>query len=265
MCIAKYTQITAALALALAAIAPATAATEATPWAQMETASLMVGIGGQSGDGVLNLPNLGTNCTYPFTIAGFGVGPHVGVSAIVASGPVTNLTRLEDFSGQYSASQGEGTVIAGAGAMSMKNNGNNVGIDFSSRTAGLGMGISGQGISVNMPVPPVNAPRVYVLEFGFNKELLNRENRAKLDEIVGAWKCRFVNIEVTGHTDTVGREDQNLDLSEMRANAVRDYLLGSGVVPTRVATSFAGESDQQVPTVNGVRLRANRAVVITIR
>jgi hypothetical protein len=40
----------------------------------------MVGIGGQSGEGQLTLPNLGTNCVYPFKVAGFGAGVQVGIS-----------------------------------------------------------------------------------------------------------------------------------------------------------------------------------------
>src|SRR5271163_1679247 len=122
----KYAPLTAVLVLSLATAAPAMAQGAPTgPWAQMETTSTMIGIGGQSGDGQLSLPNLGTNCVYPFKVSGFGAGIQVGISKISAAGPVKNLTRLEDFSGNYSATQGETTVVAGAGGMSMKNNANN--------------------------------------------------------------------------------------------------------------------------------------------
>jgi len=79
-----------------------------------------------------------------------------------------------------------------------------------------------------------------------------------------AWKCRFVNIEVAGHTDTVGKESDNLNLSELRAQAVRNYLVGAGVVPTRITTRIMGESDLQVQTANNVRLRRNRVAIVTI-
>jgi outer membrane protein OmpA-like peptidoglycan-associated protein len=71
-----------------------------------------------------------------------------------------------------------------------------------------------------------------------------------------------VNIDVAGHTDT--KEADNLSLSALRANAVRDYLVGGGVVPSRVTTRAEGEFNQQVLTVEGVRLRDNRVVVVTI-
>jgi outer membrane protein OmpA-like peptidoglycan-associated protein len=57
----------------------------------------------------------------------------------------------------------------------------------------------------------------------------------------------------------------NLQLSINRATAVRDYLLGSGIYPTRLAPLAAGENNQQVPTTQGQRLRANRVVVVTIK
>ena len=261
--IAKYSS--AALLLSLAASAPVMAQSGNQPWAQVETTSAIVGIGGQSGDGQLTLPNLGTNCVYPFKVSGFGAGIQVGISRASAAGPVANLTRLADFPGSYSAGHGEATVIAGGGGTSMKNNANNVSMTLSSQTAGLNIGVAAQGMTVAMPVAPETAPRVYVLEFGFNKDWLNKANKAKLDEMLASWKCQFGNIEIVGHTDAVGKEDANLKLSVNRATAVRDYILGAGVNPARVEPLAAGENNQQVPTYQGVRLRANRVVVVTIK
>jgi outer membrane protein OmpA-like peptidoglycan-associated protein len=262
----KYPLLATAFVLSLVTAVSAMAQSGvAEPWAQMETTSAMIGLGGQSGDGQLTLPNLGTNCVYPFKVSGFGAGIQVGVSKISAAGPVKNLTKLEDFSGNYSATQGEATVVAGAGSLSMKNNATNVSITLTSQTTGLNIGVAGQGMTVNMPVPPVNAPRVLVLEFGYNKDWLSLANRAKLDQLLSAWKCRFGTIEVVGRSDAVGKEDENLQLSIKRATAVRDYLLGAGVYPTRLPVLASGENNQQVQTYQGVRLRANRVVVVTIK
>jgi outer membrane protein OmpA-like peptidoglycan-associated protein len=225
----------------------------------------MVGIGGQGGDGQLFLPNLGTNCVYPFSISGFGAGVQVGVSRISASGPVNNLTKVEDFPGTYSSTQGEATVVAGRGTISLRNNANNVSLDLASQTTGLGLGLSGNKVTIDMPEPPLNSPRVFVLEFGFNKDFVNADSRKALSELMEAWKCRFVNIDVAGHTDTVGNESDNLNLAELRAQAVRNYLVGAGVAPNRITVHVAGESDLRVPTANNVRLRSNRVAIVTIR
>jgi hypothetical protein len=174
----KYLPICASLLLAVAARSPVLAQGDTMPSVQIESTSVMLGLGGQSGDGLLSLPNLGMNCTYPFTVSGFGAGIQVSVSKVSAAGVVKNLARLEDFPGQYSAIQGESTLIAGAGATSMKNSATNVVMDLTSRTQGLGLGFGAQGLTVRMNVPPPNAPRVYVMEFGFNKDWLGDDARA---------------------------------------------------------------------------------------
>lgn len=262
---AKLTPVAVAFVLLSVAAVPAAAQNTYEPWAQIQTTSAMIGIGGQSGAGRLNLPNLGTNCSYTFQVSGFGAGVQVGVSKVSASGPVKNLTRLEDFPGDYGATEGQATVIGGGGGISMKNKANNVAINLASQTAGLNIGFSGSGMTVNMPVSPTNAPRVLVLEYGFNKDRLNLANRGKLDQMLRAWKCRFVNFDIVGRTDAVGNQAENLNLSELRARGVRDYLLSVGVYPQRLPAQFSGENNQQVQTEQGARLRTNRVVVVTVR
>jgi outer membrane protein OmpA-like peptidoglycan-associated protein len=260
----KYVTKSAAFLLAFAA-GPALAQTPNFPWVQIESTSVNVGIGGQSGEGVLNLPNLGTNCAYPFKVSGFGAGIQVGISKASASGAVSNMTRVSDLAGDYSSAQGEVTPLAGAGAQSMKNRRNNVSIELKSNTQGLNLGFGGQGMSIQVADPPSNAPKTYVLEFGFNKDWVGQEGRPVLDQVAKAWKCRFSNIWLFGHTDTTGKEDTNLNLSEKRAAAARDYLIGAGIVPTRVGVVAQGENHPLVATANGVRLRSNRAVVVVIQ
>jgi outer membrane protein OmpA-like peptidoglycan-associated protein len=254
-----------ALALSPAAIVPAAAQQTYDPWVQIQATSAIVGVGGASGAGRLNLPNLGTNCSYTFQVSGFGAGIQVGVSKVSAQGPVKNLTRLEDFPGNYSATEGQATIIAGGGGITMRNNANNVTMTLASQTAGLNIGFSGSGITVNMPVAPVNAPRQLVLEYGFGKDRLNLANRAKIDQMLQAWKCRFVAFDIVGRTDAVGKQAENLDLSETRARGVRDYMQSVGVYPPRLPAQFSGENNQQIQTQQGVRLRSNRVVVITVR
>jgi hypothetical protein len=259
-----FLPISAGLLLAFAAGSPAVAQDNA-PSVQIETTSFALGLSGQSGDGLLTLPNLGTNCSYRFKVSGFGAGIHVGISKVSAGGPVKGLTRLEDFAGDYSVVQGESTVLVGGGGMSLKNKRNNVVMDLSSRTEGLGLGIGAQGLTIKMTVPPQNATRWYVLEFGFNKDWVGDEARGKLNQLVNTWKCRFGNFEVVGHSDTVGKEDQKLELSDKRAAAVRDYLLGAGIPASRVTAHGVGSNDLQVQTPQGVRLRDNRVVVVTVQ
>lgn len=261
----KYLPMPASLLLALGLTVSANAQAPNFPYVEMDATAVSAGIGGSSGEGVLRLPNLGTNCEYPFRVAGFGAGVQVGLTKVSASGAVQNMTRVSDLAGDYSAAQGDVTVLAGGGVMTMKNRRNNVAIDLKSNTQGLSIGFGGQGMSIQLSEPPVNAPRTYVLTFGFNKTWVNAESRATLDQLVRAWKCHYANIWLFGHTDTVGREDSNVDLSAQRATAVRDYLVGAGVFPARVGTIAKGDSSPLVATANQVRLRSNRAVVILVQ
>ena len=134
-------------------------------------------------------------------------------------------------------------------------------IELDAQTTGIGLGVSAQGLKIDMPIPPENAPRTYVLEYGFQKGWLNADNRKALDDLVDAWKCRFVNFDVTGGRDS--QETEGAKLASLRANAVRIYLVGAGVVANRITPKASDYL--RVLTGEGVRLRQNRVVVVTVR
>ena len=156
-------------------------------------------------------------------------------------------------------------MIAGAGSTSMKNQSNNVMIGLKSRTEGLALGFGGQGMTIQLADPVINAPLGYFLTFGFNKANVNQESRAILDQVIRAWKCRYASILSYGHTNTVGKEGSTLDLSAQRAIAVRDYLLRAGIAPTRVMTQEKREDKPLAATPNNTRLCTNRNVVVVIQ
>ncbi len=49
-------------------------------------------------------------------------------------------------------------------------------------------------------------------------------------------------IQVTGHTDSTGSAEYNLQLSQKRAQSVAQYLVAQGVAPNRVVARGLGES-----------------------
>lgn len=50
-----------------------------------------------------------------------------------------------------------------------------------------------------------------------------------------------IRIEIQGHTDDIGTEEYNLDLSQKRANEVMAYLIERGLEPSRVEAKGYGE------------------------
>jgi outer membrane protein OmpA-like peptidoglycan-associated protein/tetratricopeptide (TPR) repeat protein len=51
-----------------------------------------------------------------------------------------------------------------------------------------------------------------------------------------------LKIQINGHTDNVGSEDDNLQLSNARAKAVHDFLIAEGIAPERLRYKGFGES-----------------------
>ncbi len=94
--------------------------------------------------------------------------------------------------------------------------------------------------------PEPAAPQKLVLEgvnFDFDKATLRQEDVSELDKNVEALKAwGDVNIEVAGHTDSMGSDAYNMRLSKQRADAVRNFLISRGVAADRLTAKGYGES-----------------------
>ena len=103
------------------------------------------------------------------------------------------------------------------------------------------------------------------LKFDFDKATLRPENRELLSRIAGILlTSKDFSVSVYGHTDDVGTEDYNQNLSERRAKTVRDYLVEAGLDPAIVTTEGMGESQPLVPETTDVARAKNRRVEIGI-
>jgi outer membrane protein OmpA-like peptidoglycan-associated protein len=87
------------------------------------------------------------------------------------------------------------------------------------------------------------------LKFEFDKAELRAEDRELLSRIAGIlMTAHDYTISVNGHTDDVGSEAYNQKLSERRAQAVRDYLVKTGLSPDILSVQGHGKS---LPLVKG--------------
>lgn len=104
------------------------------------------------------------------------------------------------------------------------------------------------------------------LQFDFNKANLRPENRELLSRIVGILLTldKGYAVYVYGHTDDVGSDEYNLELSKRRAEAVRDYLVQGGVNPAIISTEGYGKKRPLVPGTSAEARAKNRRVEIGI-
>ena len=98
------------------------------------------------------------------------------------------------------------------------------------------------------------------------RRLLQERYFSDLGELADFLK-RFddVQVDVEGHTDSIGPEDYNQQLSQRRAQAVVDLLVNQhGIAPARLEAKGFGES-QPVASNDTAEGRAeNRRVMATL-
>jgi outer membrane protein OmpA-like peptidoglycan-associated protein len=101
--------------------------------------------------------------------------------------------------------------------------------------------------------------------FGSNKTTILPGAQARLDAVAEALKNQTDHeILVEGHTDSQGSDASNLELSQARAQAVREYLVAHGVPADHVRSQGLGET-RPVADNNTVAGRAlNRRVEIIV-
>lgn len=113
--------------------------------------------------------------------------------------------------------------------------------------------------------PP--APVSYVLYFRSGTTTLVAGSEAQLRAMLTDARSRAaVDIQVTGHTDTMGSLERNDRLALKRAEAVVDWLISdSGVDPRMIRAVGRGEREPLVPTGDNVAEARNRRVEIFVR
>jgi outer membrane protein OmpA-like peptidoglycan-associated protein len=99
------------------------------------------------------------------------------------------------------------------------------------------------------------------LKFEFDKAELRPEDRELLSRIAGIiLTSHDYTISVNGHTDDVGSEAYNQKLSERRAQAVRDYLVKSGLSAEIISVTGHGKARPLVPGTSEAARAKNRRV-----
>jgi len=120
--------------------------------------------------------------------------------------------------------------------------------DIEDRVAGLTLEV--RDVRSNVPEeenPSANLSdlvgRNITVRFDRNSTQLNAEYRVLLNEVFEQLaRSSIQRVLVTGYSDRTGDPDQNLLLSELRAHAVRNYLMQRGISAERLLVNYYGDS-----------------------
>jgi outer membrane protein OmpA-like peptidoglycan-associated protein len=114
---------------------------------------------------------------------------------------------------------------------------------------------SARGLIVSMPD----------VLFAFNQHTLKPEARERLARISGiVLAYPDLKLEIDGYTDAIGSDDYNQTLSDKRAEAVRDYLVNSGVSMNNVVARGLGKSDPVADNSTAAGRQLNRRVEMIV-
>lgn len=101
--------------------------------------------------------------------------------------------------------------------------------------------------------------------FKTNSNELKSTSFLQLGESVSELKDNpDVNVIVAGHTDSAGDDLYNQNLSEKRAQAVREYMIGKGIDGSRLTASGFGESEPVASNETKAGRASNRRVELRI-
>jgi outer membrane protein OmpA-like peptidoglycan-associated protein len=106
--------------------------------------------------------------------------------------------------------------------------------------------------------------------FEYNKATLSESAKTMLDkDVQGLKENPLMKVRMAGYTSADGTEEDNQQLSERRANTVRDYLIEKGIAPERITVIGYGRTRPAVYEVtpgdiNSKEAHANMRVLFEV-
>lgn len=103
--------------------------------------------------------------------------------------------------------------------------------------------------------------------FDHDRDVIKDAAKSDLDAFAARVKSlsSVESVNVVGHTDSTGTDAYNQNLSDRRAAAVKDYLVGQGLDAGVISTSGMGESQPVADNATQAGRAENRRVEITLK
>ncbi len=116
-----------------------------------------------------------------------------------------------------------------------------------------------EAVELTIEMVPIGSTLPVILAnvfFDLNKTDLRSESYVELNKLRDLLtKNPELKIEIGGHTDTRGDAQDNLNLSEGRANSVREYLVKQGIDATRLSSKGYGETQPKISDAEIAKLK----------
>ncbi len=125
----------------------------------------------------------------------------------------------------------------------------------------------GRDLERNIDLAPIENDRAtrLLVFFDFDKSDLKEESLPELDLAAEFLKSHpDIRVRIEGHTDDVGSDEYNLQLSKRRAEAVKKYLLTKGIEERRITTIGYGKSQPKIKDTSPEARAQNRRVEMKI-
>ena len=140
----RFVMAVVAVGTLVAALAGVVAAQAKNGTLTLSDGSVAAGVGFSWGKGTLAYAGK----TYPVKVEGLSVG-EIGIVRATATGTVSNLTNVGDFSGNYVA-VGAGAAAAGGAGVAVMQNQNGVVIELQSTTQGASLKLGAEGLRLTL-------------------------------------------------------------------------------------------------------------------
>jgi outer membrane protein OmpA-like peptidoglycan-associated protein len=113
-----------------------------------------------------------------------------------------------------------------------------------------------------LPEPPMR----FILYFRVESTELLADSMRSIPEVVGQISARHSrDVGVSGHTDSVGTDDYNMELSNRRAIRIKEMLVSQGVSPDDIELNYFGKRNPLIDVGDNVPEPRNRRVEIHVR
>ena len=127
------------------------------------------------------------------------------------------------------------------------------------------LAVSADNLNINADLPAVNSFDVSTLfnlaiNFESGSAEIPAEAVASLEQAASILAEDGRNLRIVGHTDATGDADANRALSESRAQAVRDFLVAKGVVPSSLNSYGMGQDQPIADNDSEAGRAANRRI-----